>query len=588
MKEKKEKTSGNATPESSVLNAGSLTGSVHSTGSVQEETVNNSNVLTNYFSNPAPVVDPSMFFDSFPTNNSNKLDFNTFNTNQFNMSSFGDQNDLNFVNNDDAVAEEDPEIKTNEIYNIVHTEEFDQVPVSDTSNSVLQNEEEHSFSNGYSNMESLKQLSSQIANLVDDNFDFDSPKHTNDLEKRNQELAGLFKKEKLVAEQVGAELNEYKAKVSCLEQDIQNQKEMYQKELSFELGVLQEQLQTHMQTVGILVGEKSELSASLSQCQLLVKQKTCETEDLQVGVKSLKGRVAELEKELNNLKSEKNDRFVVQQNEIFENLRKECQSMREQNEELVQDLSELKEKLNTSVGENLRLQQEIQEVSAHLSLSNVKIQQLSAGDVIRNDSQVESLTRQRLLLEKQAAELNQTVQVITNERDNASTQYQQYAQQLNAQLSSLAEKLESTTKENENLARREQDLVRHVGELERHLQNLQNEHLNYTSSNSKKDLESTVESLESLQVEKGKLEEGFAQIRNERDELLKELLVKKGALEESEATVERLQATQPNNQKLLATMESDKVAAARAVSQNNELKKQLEEMQSVFIKMVSY
>lgn len=51
--------------------------------------------------------------------------------------------------------------------------------------------------------------------------------------------------------------------------------------------------------------------------------------------------------------------------------------------------------------------------------------------------------------------------------------------------------------------------------------------------------------------------------------------------------LERFEGDQPDKDKLLAAMESDKVAAARAVGQNQRLKQQLEELQDGFVKMVS-
>ena len=41
------------------------------------------------------------------------------------------------------------------------------------------------------------------------------------------------------------------------------------------------------------------------------------------------------------------------------------------------------------------------------------------------------------------------------------------------------------------------------------------------------------------------------------------------------------------NERLLAAIESDKVAAARAVSQNQKLKNQITEFEEVFVKLVS-
>lgn len=118
--------------------------------------------------------------------------------------------------------------------------------------------------------------------------------------------------------------------------------------------------------------------------------------------------------------------------------------------------------------------------------------------------------QQKILLEKQVADLEQTLKSVGSERDQANQQYQQYVQQLNGQLQSLASKVltymlvgiviylvhvedlcmimktlnicnevfliyqvESLSCENEQLIEREQSLVQHVSELEKQLQHLQ-------------------------------------------------------------------------------------------------------------------
>lgn len=94
------------------------------------------------------------------------------------------------------------------------------------------------------------------------------------------------------------------------------------------------------------------------------------------------------------------------------------------------------------------------------------------------------------------------------------------------------------------------------------------------------------DALQKLQMEKINAQENFTRVSNERDMLLKDLDAKKESISELEILVERLQGSQPDNSKLLATIESDKIAASRAVAQNAELKKQLQEMQDDFIKLV--
>lgn len=90
-----------------------------------------------------------------------------------------------------------------------------------------------------------------------------------------------------------------------------------------------------------------------------------------------------------------------------------------------------------------------------------------------------------------------------------------------------------------------------------------------------------------LQIEKTAAEENLTKTLNEKEMLLKELSAKNDSLSQLESMIEQLQGNQPDSVKLLATMESDKVAAARAVQQNKELKEQMDSMQEVFMKLVS-
>lgn len=70
--------------------------------------------------------------------------------------------------------------------------------------------------------------------------------------------------------------------------------------------------------------------------------------------------------------------------------------------------------------------------------------------------------------------------------------------------------------------------------------------------------------------------------------LQKELLEKDAKLSETESDLERLKADRPDTTNILATIESDKVAASRAMAQNQELRKQLEEMQQAFVHVVGF
>lgn len=62
---------------------------------------------------------------------------------------------------------------------------------------------------------------------------------------------------------------------------------------------------------------------------------------------------------------------------------------------------------------------------------------------------------------------------------------------------------------------------------------------------------------------------------------------KRQELEDLKEHLEIVASEQPDKTKLLATMESDKIAASRALSQNIELKKQLDELETRFVQLTN-
>lgn len=80
------------------------------------------------------------------------------------------------------------------------------------------------------------------------------------------------------------------------------------------------------------------------------------------------------------------------------------------------------------------------------------------------------------------------------------------------------------------------------------------------------------------------------QLNEDVQRLQSQLQHKEQTINDLQSTVERLQAAQQSPtdaQSLIASIESDKVAASRAVAQNVELKQQLDEIQLAFIQIVS-
>lgn len=562
-------------------------------------------ILSNYFDN-AP-----KFSNNTETTNQNKTESQIENISEpINLQS-AEFNDLANVEPVEAINDSfkcqniyedntksedvDPEIKFGSSSNVSNAIVTPAVISSTESafvnNAAVENIQDKTQKTTYSSAESLRQLSSQINSLIDlDNI----PSFTgsSELERRNQELASLLDKEQQKTDQLNLQLREYVTRVSQLETEAQQTKNEYEARLSREIGPLQEQLQYHIQTFGILVGEKTELSTSLNQSQATVKQKTAECEELQSRLRASRHRVNELEKEVNSLKAVKVnvDKNVQEHNREIERLKLEYGMLKDQFTEVSDESTEVKEKLNMKTNELLTLQQELQEKNSQLSLAQLRIQQLTVGENLQIESQLETLNQQKISLEQQIADLTQTVKLVSSERDQASQQYQQYVQQLNAQLQNLAGQLEEKNKDNESLSKREQSLVKHIGELEKHLQQLQSEKLNMVpavedTSPRVKEMEDNIHAMEKEMVE---LNKKCSEESSRKDALEKELSEKNVKMEEMEFKLEQMMSEQPDTAKLLAAMESDKIAASRATEQNQKLKTQLEELQDAFIQMVIF
>ena len=101
-------------------------------------------------------------------------------------------------------------------------------------------------------------------------------------------------------------------------------------------------------------------------------------------------------------------------------------------------------------------------------------------------------------------------------------------------------------------------------------------------------MDAALELVEKLKSENAELQGDNVKVADEKELLLKDLEAQAESVRELEGLLEELRGNQPDTVKLLATMESDKVAAARAVAQNAELKSQMESMHEVFMKLVSW
>lgn len=373
-----------------------------------------------------------------------------------------------------------------------------------------------------------------------------------------------------------------------IESDLKSQGDSH---MANDLSKLREDLQCHLQTIGMLVAEKTELTTLLQETQTAFRNESSQCVDLQNEVKEMRIYYSDLEHELQSLKSEKISQNSSQKEkaDICEKLQKELDETKAQCEVYMQDLLESREKLKGVTESNLELQRQIQEMGGQLSMANIKIQQLTLQESSELESQLRKLIEEKSSYEKQISMLNDALKTVSKEREESNIQYQQYAQQLNDQISTMVQRLDEQQKNNDQLKLQEENRIKHIGDLEKQLQNVQSDNTSYNlqrnNSFLKKELENSVEVNKNLAEEKEQLNNNLMKALVDKEVLEKELVDCKFSISQLESTVEQLRGSQPDNAVLLATMESDKVAASRAISQNNELKKQMEGMQEVMLKV---
>uniref|UniRef100_A0A480WRU1 Golgin subfamily A member 2 isoform X3 n=2 Tax=Sus scrofa TaxID=9823 RepID=A0A480WRU1_PIG len=409
----------------------------------------------------------------------------------------------------------------------------------------------------FSSTESLRQLSQQLNGLVSESSPYingeglASPANIKKLEKQeNQETLDQLEKEK---------------------------KEFEQK-LAKEQGALREQLQVHIQTIGILVSEKTELQTALAHTQQAARQKAGESENLASRLQSSRQRVGELERTLSAVSTQQKqaDRYNKELTKERDTLKLELYKNNKSNEDLKQQKSELEEKLRLMATEKAAMQLGMEELQKKLEMSELLLQQFSTQPTPDSSQQLQQALEERAQLETCVGQLQDSLRQLQAERDQYvanlkedSTVWQHKMQQMNEQLNKLrAEKEHSMSQ---------------VQELETSLAELRNQaappsgpseteqRLQAEAEQLQKEVESLARQLQA-QV---KDNENLSLLNQEQEQRLMEL--ERAAECWGEQAEERKQ--------MLESMQSDRTTISRALTQNRKLKEQLAELQNGFVRL---
>ena len=223
--------------------------------------------------------------------------------------------------------------------------------------------------------------------------------------------------------------------------------------------------------------------------------------------------------------------------------------------------------------------------------------------LLEKESEISRLSSENEEHVKRVEELTAYIQRASHDREQIIQQYTSYSQHLTTQIETLTQQVNAKVNEVNLSAARETDLLAHVERLENQLQNsMKNDGVRKSQERWTPSTEKEIEILRSQMIE---LDKKVLDLQLERDSLQESVQVLNGHLKSSQAKIEeqellignletKLEMSTSNvvdhsqHETLLAASSSDKVAASRAMQQNLEFKKQVEELETAVIQVVSF
>ncbi|XP_060718528.1 golgin subfamily A member 2 isoform X5 [Tachysurus vachellii] len=451
-----------------------------------------------------------------------------------------------------------------------------------------------------SSTESLRQLSQQLNGLLAESSSSyvngeTGPALVNEkaVETRIQELADALDSSTLENSQLTAKLETLTKQSQEMSEQIQKERKDFEQKCVKEQGAMREQLQVHIQTIGILVSEKSELQTALSFTQHAARQKTEEAEELNNRLHSSKYRVSELERTLSTVSTQQKqlEKHNKELEKDRDSLRLEILRLNNANEETKQQSSELGEQLKLKVRENSALCLELDEVRKRLEMADVMLQQFSnQSGAPSEQQQLQLLLEEKHQLEVHTAQLMESVSQLQRERDQYAEQIQEEGRVWKDKTEQLLTQVTLMSEERDKSTAQIQELQEQITELKNTAASLSQERESQVTSQasgpSEKEL-ALEESVHTLQQERDALSLQYqAQIRD-NEQLSWLVQEQETRLAELEAQAQRAAEDSHDKLRILEDVQSDKATISRALAQNRELKDQLAELQNGFVKLTN-
>lgn len=439
-----------------------------------------------------------------------------------------------------------------------------------------------------STTEKIKQLCSQINGLMSQDLYINGEDpvfhEIKSLETKNHELEERVQTYKRSTDQLNNQVNEQRRQIIQFQEQIKRERtELANKQL-LEQRSLKEQLEVHIQTIGILVGEKQELQSAVSQLQRKYEIKQSENTELTSRLQTVRQKAVELEKNLANAtasceKYQDDSKRLRQERDKYQTA---TYTQNQEKEELLQQNAELRVKLEAKVVECEELNKNESDLSFKLKQAELVVQQL-AGEPNSSESHnlIQQLQNEKADLENKLEQVNNTVQRLAADKGELLQQHADEVDQYERRIRSLTEEVETHDKEKKLL-------IAHESELQDSLQSLQKELGDLRDREATEQVESTqlaAVEIERLAEDKQRLAEHLQQEGRENDRLVREQERYLLRIHELESALARMGEEAIDKATLLETAQSDKETISRALKQNKELKEKTEELEERFVTM---
>ncbi|XP_037348356.2 golgin subfamily A member 2, partial [Talpa occidentalis] len=448
----------------------------------------------------------------------------------------------------------------------------------------------------FSSTEGLRQLSHQLNGLTSEppsyvnGEDQASIVNIKDLESRYQELALALDSSNLTNKQLTSKIEELKQQNQETLDQLEKEKKDHEQKLVREQGTLREQLQIHIQTIGILVSEKTELQTALAHTQQAARQKAGESEELAGRLQSTRLRVGELERTLSAVSThhKQTDRYNKELIKERDALKLELYKNNKTNEDLQQCNSELEERLRLLLKEKDTTQARLEDLEKKLEMSELLLKQFSGPSEVPDGQQSPPAPQahQNIHVEQ----LKESLQRLRVERDLFAERLREEGNTWQQKLQQVLEGMRKLEEEKEHSTTQVRDLENTVAELKSQLAVLPAPETPVGPSDVEQQqqqaeaqaLRKELESLEEKLLVQVRDNEDLSRLNQEQEFRLREQELR---LRELERAAESWDEQAEARKQVLAEIESDRTTISRAVSQNRELKAQLAELQDGFIRL---